>query len=96
MALGLEPLADTELVLDGTKKTGLLLGRLATLVKNSEDLESSQCQRLSRSNQHLLLTFMPRLGTWVLVAVEATPRLRAAVEALRKDMLVNGCKSKKR
>ena len=38
---------------------------------------------------------MPRLGTWVL-AVEATLRLSAAVEALRKDMLVNGRKSKKR
>ena len=48
MTLRLEPLADTELVLDGTKKAGLLLGRLTTLVKDSKDLEGSRCQQLSR------------------------------------------------
>ena len=48
MTLGLEPLADTELVLDGAKKTGLLLGRLTTLVKDSEDLEDSRCQQPSQ------------------------------------------------
>ncbi len=38
MTLGLEPLADTELVLDGTEQAGLLLGRLTAFVKDSEDL----------------------------------------------------------
>ena len=47
MALRLEPLADAELVLDGTEKAGFLLGCLTTLVKDGENLESSGCQRLS-------------------------------------------------
>lgn len=62
MALGFEPLADTELVLDGAKEAGLLFRRLATLVKNGEDLESPQCQQLFRERLHWSPTFMPRVG----------------------------------
>ena len=38
MTLGLEPFADSELVFDRAKKTGLLLGGLTTRVENSENL----------------------------------------------------------
>ena len=38
VSLALEPLADAKLVLDGTEETGLLLGRLTTLVEDSKNL----------------------------------------------------------
>jgi hypothetical protein len=44
VALGLEPLTDSELVLNCSEQPGLLLGPFSTLVKDGKNFDLATCQ----------------------------------------------------
>ena len=69
MALRLKPLADAELVLDGTQQTRLLLCDITAAVEDSENLVRCVNERIY-ALVGMLFTFMPRLHDCCGVAKE--------------------------